>query len=616
MGSKRPALGYCTLLGLLIVLFSQIAASPVSACVSPRSGAMPICEGLRIDPDTDVVVIHAHQEQSNTNILLGPKKHSADHLNIVVKPGAKPLTVVVSHYEPTVIRFSGDTNRVKQVIAMGARSKGWNHVAFDGVESEKVRFLPVVGRNRNLTTSCSSPPKACVPEQYFVLNQTRDNRWAGIGDTLLDPTKKRYKQAIQVSALNKNTIVIPGPADNSKKPPQTQNFPDGWRGELERYQMSAGKRAIFDPAKLLSPTMTRVTSKLPSWDGMASLLKQGIIREAGDYDSDPDLIEFSEAFSARYRSRFDPDFRFRPRIDFVINPIFYGPIPRDLRHSNRQSVTFLRAGLPLKLNNKGDKGRFCLFYHHNKLTYPRSVVESRDNPDWPAWRQMCGPGDLAPFVGSNKRDTTALARLQLAAARNLESHRNWNTKLCRLSEIPEDVKVVVLSTTNGLYEGGLPYTHCAIKKSSEASGPGTVNEVEPGDHSVCKVGHIDVQVDRPGKLFLFLKSDSAIHWKLDVSTDSKITGIATISDRRQIVSGVPADVKFSQYVPRDRSLPEDCRNGLLDANPHVGGPAILLFEMMFERVFGRKIDSLLNKGLVPVEVTDAVTKEYTTFVVE
>ena len=75
-------------------------------------------------------------------------------------------------------------------------------------------------------------------------------------------------------------------------------------------------------------------------------------------------------------------------------------------------------------------------------------------------------------------------------------------------------------------------------------------------------------------------------------------------------------MKFNQYVPRDQGLPNGCRNKLLDANPYVGGPSVLLLEMMFEKAFGRQIDHLVFKGVPSENSTDSALKDYTTFVVD
>lgn len=602
---------------LIAVFFFYLMTVPALACFVNQSGPMPICGGLSIDPATEVVTVYAHQRMSRSNILLGPEKTSADYLNIIVQSGDTPLTVIASHTNPTAIRFSGATDRVERVIAMGARRSGWDHVAVDGIDSAKITFLPVTGHNRNQITDCAAPPKACIPVQYFELDPNIEHRWTGDSRVPLPLFKWRYPPTKEIYALGTNTVVIPDGDDEALQDPTARDYPDGWRGEWERNQATAGPMGTLDPAKLLSPTEVRSDDKLPSWDGIASLIEQGAIREAGDYQSDRDLIAFSDAFSARYRSRFDPDFRFEPRIDFVINPSFYGPIPRDLYHSYWRSVTFLRTGRPILHSNKGDKGGYCLFHAVDELAQPR-MGSGQDTSEWYEWRLACHAHDLTSRsgLGQGAVPTPPLALLQLEAARDLENHRRWNTKLCRLTELPKDVETIVLSTFSGISERGLQFTHCNIKKSFDTTGPGTLGTLHSGDKNFCSVGHVDVEVKRKGKLFLFLKAQSAVQWNLDIDANTEIYGIATISDQRQFVSGVPEGVKFNQYVPRDRNLPRGCNNQLLDANPYVGGPSALLFEMMFQKAFGRQIDHLAFKGVPPANPTDAMVDDYTTFVVD
>lgn len=124
-------------------------------------------------------------------------------------------------------------------------------------------------------------------------------------------------------------------------------------------------------------------------------------------------------------------------------------------------------------------------------------------------------------------------------------------------------------------------------------------------------------IDRSGPMFLFLKGRGALKWNLEVSGESEIVGVVTVNDRRQSIVGLPEGVPFNQYVPGDRSLPDGCRNGLLNASPTAGGPAIKLFEMMLNQTSGRDIDLLFNNGVSPDQEsqTPERIRDYTTFAV-
>ncbi|XHX60930.1 hypothetical protein ACFIO0_00325 [Pseudosulfitobacter sp. SM2401] len=139
----------CTLLGF------QIVAIPVRACSVNQSGPMPICDGLTIAPDTDVIVIQSNIANAQTNVLLGDNEHSANLLNVVIGTVERPVTIVVSNYNASVLRFSGNVDQVDQVITMGARRWGWDHVAVTGIDARKVTFLPVVRRHQNPASQSS-----------------------------------------------------------------------------------------------------------------------------------------------------------------------------------------------------------------------------------------------------------------------------------------------------------------------------------------------------------------------------------------------------------------------------------------------------------------------------
>lgn len=119
-------------------------------------------------------------------------------------------------------------------------------------------------------------------------------------------------------------------------------------------------------------------------------------------------------------------------------------------------------------------------------------------------------------------------------------------------------------------------------------------------------------------MFLFLKGRGALKWNFEVSGESEIVSVITVNDRRQSISGLPKGIPFSQYVPGDRNLPDECGNSLLDASSTAGGPAIQLFEMTLNQTSGRDIDLLFNNGTSPDQEsqTPERIRDYTTFVVE
>jgi len=184
-------------------------------------------------------------------------------------------------------------------------------------------------------------------------------------------------------------------------------------------------------------------------------------------------------------------------------------------------------------------------------------------------------------------------------------------ELCHLFDIPEDADVVVLSTVHGRAGGVVTRTMCHIEKSFKTK---RKQNVEKYVGQFCHFGKVDVTIDKPGRFFLFLKAESALHWAFKISDKTEIVGVATIGTNRQILTGLPKKTLFQQSVGND--LQEGCRHSLLEATPIAGGPAITLFETMFELISGRKIDILQNKGL-PLKKNESLDdiNDYTSFVV-
>lgn len=426
-----------------------------------------------------------------------------------------------------------------------------------------------------------------------------------------------------------STVLIPpsptvdetSSADTQHTPRQEFRWPQTWQDEVARYNATTEGFLPSSSDQLTSPTSLSLNSNLPSWAGIASLVDDGKIRPAGDYQTDPDLMQFSEAFNTRYRTRFDPDFRFEPRIDFVLPWTFEDEIPRDLRHADGTPVTFLRAvpSFEPRARNRGDTGRYCFF-----STWSQLVGLSSDNSvDRSQWMSHSGPETFGP------EEASTLARLQMEAMRWLEDLRELSTQSehtqrgyalqhCSLFDVPAEAEVVVLSTQFGRVRGDLRVKHCGRNATPHSISSGMTGEVLGEGPEYCEAGEIDVRIEREGPIFLFLKGSGALQWNFDVSAESNIVGVATVNDSRQTIIGLPEGVSFDQYSTRGRGLPDGCRNSLLDVSPLAGGPAIQLFETMLDRTSGRQIDVLINKGLAPEgdERTPMRVQDYTSFVVD
>ena len=69
LGLKKQTPHLSTLLTATLTLL--IAGESAVACSVMQSGAMPICGGLTIAPETDVIIIESYDTGGLTNVLLG-----------------------------------------------------------------------------------------------------------------------------------------------------------------------------------------------------------------------------------------------------------------------------------------------------------------------------------------------------------------------------------------------------------------------------------------------------------------------------------------------------------------------------------------------------------------
>lgn len=582
---------------------------------------MPVCGGLSIDKDTDVLIIDARARDTRSNILIGPQKRGAGFLNIHVKPTGRPLTVVLSHYNPMVFRFTGATNSVKHVIALGARLGGWDHVAVTGIEPEKLTFVPTIGRSKKLFTRCGRPPQSCVPVQYF------ETKWKSMYP--IDKLRQRLSVDNHYIVTRGASITVPrAPGYASRKLNQWRakrgkrilKYPSirNWRHELARYRAKFGPPiAKIDVSELSSPTLLANDDNPPSWEGIAKLMAEKQIRVPLGYDQDKDLINFSDRFSRQFRSRLDPDFSFRPPIDFVMEHSSRStPMPRDLHAlstSPGHSIVFLAKGRIPK-GHQFDRASYCFFFLNEY--YDRQYASHPRRCNWNNFGR--GPYSAHRWSAQDK------TRQVLKAARSAGGYKDFaKRRPCRLVDVPKDAKVIALATASGRNVadlGSLATPFCQAKPSidSAETGQNLDNDNPSRSNRVCKFGRVNVEIDVPGRTFIVLKGRSAIDWKFKISKHSEVVGVLSVSKLQQIFSGLPVSAKVQHIVPGDRSLHGNCRHLLLQANPLAGGPTVQLFDKMFNWISGRSIDRLISKGPPPPkesQTPDNIAR-YTKFIVD
>jgi hypothetical protein len=599
---------------------------PAFACIGFTGGPMPICGELPIVPGTDVVVINAPRLESRTNILFevaspphrplssGPEQRSASYIKIVIADPPNPLTLVVSHRDPAVVHATGNVDRVRQLIAMGSTSSGWEQVAVAGIPEDRITFIPVIDRDQSLYTNCGRPPDSCVPFQYFE-PATIDRRHHRAYP--LDPENDRIFAALHLFVEGLFPVHIPPRSYGHGGAAEAPLAGQGWHDQLAWNHASAGSRALFEKTDLVTPGIIFVDPDLPSWEGIEALIQSGQLREPGSYSEDPDLRRFSKMFGARFSSRHDPEFRFEPAIDFVLTPSYLGGIPRDLEHNRGRPLIFLAPSEFASPKPPGDQGEYCFFYTDRYL-FQRSSNVARSHRDQMLWQLQCRSVGGHRTYPNNLLSRATLATRQLQVAEALDPHTPLLRGTCRPFDIPSEPEVIVLSTAMGRTEKGLTHTTCRNGRRVPSR-----MFVEPRlparEHTqACQFGQVDVEISRPGPSYILLKTHSATEWNFSLSGEAHIIGVMAISQDEQVLTGLPVGTPFHRLNPHSRHLKDAGCGRTIDTHPLIGGPAVLLFDWMLEHISGRRMDMLYNKGLPPEDetLTEAQIRDYSQFVVE
>lgn len=590
-----------------ILCLFVITQSTISyGCAVPQMGPMPICGGVSVSDGTDVYVIESFEDNSLSNVLIGKHKTSAKFLDIEIRKTERPITVVLSNRLPTVIRFGGATEHISSVIVMGSRSRGWDKVAVSGIDNLKLKFLPVIGRNNNLWTSCGAPPRACIPDQYFNITRSKHRDMKKI----LDPSIKRKNVTKHIIVRNKDSVVIPTSANQPKK--EYTSFESklrGWRRELELYNDKyKSKIEYFNQSELVSPSIVSIDNEVPSWLGIEKLVSNGELIEPKKNGEEPLLDEFSENFSKKYRSNLDPEFKFTPPIDFIVNPRVPSiKIPRDLKNVSTfsTSVIFLADDKTFEKTNT-DKSRYCFFRTNSN---PQNTFKK--------YSKNCSSKDFFSGTYLLENGSSRQARLILKAAEDLENHKKWKTKLCHLVDIPESSKVSLLATEAG---------RASILPTGEKTDQVFINSpsfIKDDDtyknrYNNNVKGRVDVQVNSPGNHYFVLKSFAPVEWNFVLSNGANISGILSISRKEHSFLGVKDETAVTHVNTSHGKMPEGCGNSLLRTDPLLGGPALMSFELMFKRIANDTIDKFFSKGMALPEYnkSEQAVLDYTTFVVE
>ncbi len=97
-------------------------------------------------------------------------------VDLDIRPGAKPLYLVLSSYHPVIWRLHGSTENVTRIVALGSTKEGADRVSVTGVAQDKIEFPKpdfstyvqgVIRGGKVQPVLGDFVAKACAPETYL-----------------------------------------------------------------------------------------------------------------------------------------------------------------------------------------------------------------------------------------------------------------------------------------------------------------------------------------------------------------------------------------------------------------------------------------------------------------
>lgn len=531
----RPTVRRRWYLAASIAAAIGISDSPAIACQpGPYTTYLPACSVPAAALEEEVVVVKtSDMSRRVSSVAVGD---NADIrfgvVDVDVKPGSRPIYLVLSSYYPVIWRLNGAIESVSRVVAFGSTKNGADVVGIVGAPRDKIVFpapdtaVYAQGESFNFKrqpSMCDWVAKACVPESFLFhypvsasdpravivrrLRPLLSAQGAAIIGQRSDGDTADFK-TVEAGPLPPASLETPKFVERIGENAETRVSIRDDRGEQK------DQLVMLAPEDVVSPRRAAPYDVAPGAAGLRQLVETGVLFEDGSENFKAAFATWNETRSTPYRSRFDPGFLFpNPHITHLIAR------PLDRLPALEFGRFLLADGAPIPKHAANSYKAYCFAYvggaqageeDCNPTAQLSNAAVSGANGDSLdiqkariddlRWFEEASPEDRARV---RSEPVNQFATKDVITSRRKYLHGAGPT--CRLMEVSQGVFSAALT----IYAGRSEPTSARERPRIRASA---------GDR-------LDVVVRRPGNVLLYLNSEVGARWHVSAGKDTRIVGI-------------------------------------------------------------------------------------------
>lgn len=501
------------------VLASSIVFSgPAFACMGPQfeDHHFPSCTIPLPEANERVSVIFGNAANELSDHHIGEPNRRTRLVTLQIDETDAQNYLVLGAREQTIWRLTGDVESVSKVVVLGATDVGPNGAGVMGLPEDRISFTSpdLTALDSVLRTSCTRVAKACIPSQWF--GEEPDKRVS----LHPEPTQSRQRvdqvvtwQSRQRDTSSK-TISIVSP-------------------EVSDAMVS------ISPEWVVSRTPAQPYETLPGQPGLQALVESGALIPATSSENRHIVQEYAATFSARYQTRFDPDFLMTPTVDYIITKEI--TLPPELPPTS----FMVASGVPAPEMN-GNRGYSVCLYFEERADQPVSGSGINSN--------LCRLNRISRAVPDDEQDILRAA----AGFDRLEI----GSQNCQMVSFESGTHIATVALSEGQFRR---YRDDPIRQ-------------------------ISVEVTREGPTALFLSMEGGpVQWNISGSQVVAVysRGGPSLGLAEVFLNGQPYE--YSRLRSPDENCPQ-----FAPLWPNRLGPSVAHLDKMFELLTTQRIDELIT----------------------